>query len=245
MYKVLLADKIKETAKEIIEKQGIQADLKPGLSEEEIIKIIPEYDALLVRSAVKVTKDIINAGNKLKIIGRAGVGVDNIDIEAATEKGIVVMNTPFGNINAAAEHTITMLMLLAKHIIHAHHSTKKGEWERKKFTGTEVKGKTLGIIGLGKVGEIVAKVTNSLGMKILVYDPFIDEKRAKDINAKKVELEELLKNSDYITVHVPLTDKTRNMIDKQAFEKMKKGVKILNVARGGIINEGPHKVICR
>ncbi len=237
MYKVLIADKIKESAKDIIEKANMQVDLKPGLSEEEIIKIIPEYDAILVRSVVKVTKNIINAGTKLKIIGRAGVGVDNIDIESATEKGIVVMNTPFGNINAAAEHTITLLMLLAKHVIHSHHSMKKGEWDRKKFIGTEVKDKTLGIIGLGKVGEIVSKVTNSLGMKILVHDPFIDEKKAKDINAEKVELDVLLKNSDYITVHVPLNDKTKNMINKDAFKKMKQGVKILNVARGGIVNE--------
>jgi len=236
--KVLIADKIKETAKEIIEKEGgMQADLKPGLSEDEIVQIIPEYDALLVRSAVKVTKKIIDAGTKLKVIGRAGVGVDNIDIPAATEKGIVVMNTPFGNINAAAEHTITLLMMLAKHIIHSNNTMKQGGWDRKKFVGTEVKGKTLGIVGLGKVGEIVAKVTHALGMKIIVYDPFIDGKKAAEYNAKKVELDELFKDSDYISVHVPLNDKTKNLINKESFAKMKDTVKILNVARGGVINE--------
>lgn len=238
MYKVLIADKIKEVAKEIIEKEGeMQADLKPGLKEDELVKIIPEYDAILVRSAIKVTKKIIDAGAKLKVIGRAGVGVDNIDVAAATAKGIVVINTPFGNVNAAAEHTITLLMMLAKHIIHSHQTMKQGGWDRKKFVGMEVKGKTLGIIGLGKVGEIVAKVTYALGMKILVYDPFIDNKKAEEYNAKKVTLDELLKNSDFITVHVPFNDKTKNMINKKAFAKMKTGVRILNVARGGIINE--------
>ena len=235
--KILLADKVSPTAKKVLEDAGFAADLKPGLSEEELVSIMPEYDAMIVRSGVNVTKNIIDAGDKLKIIGRAGVGFDNIDTQAAKEKGIAVMNTPLGNVNAAAEHTLTMLMLLAKHVIHAHIELKKGIWDRKKYTGIELKGKTIGITGLGHVGRKVAKVALALEMKVIGFDPFLDKEKMKAIGVEKVELDELMKQSDFITVHVPKIKETTNLIDKKQFEMMKKGVRILNVARGGIISE--------
>lgn len=235
--KVLLADKISKSAVEVLEKAGIEADLKPGLSEDEVVSIIPDYDAMAVRSGIKVTANILEAGKKLKVVGRAGVGTDNIDKETAAKLGIAVENTPLGNVNAAAEHTLTMLMMLAKHIIHGHLSLKKGEWERKKYKGTELKSKTLGIIGIGNVGKKVAKVALALEMDVIGYDPFVDEEKAKSMGIKKVELDELIKNSDFITVHVPLNDKTRDMIGKEQFAQMKDSVRILNVARGGVINE--------
>lgn len=235
--KILLADKVAPTAKKLLEDAGFEADLKPGLSEEELVSIIPEYDAMIVRSGVQVTKNIIDAADNLKVIGRAGVGFDNIDTIAAKEKGIAVMNTPLGNVNAAAEHTLTMLMMLAKHIIHAHIELKKGIWDRKKYQGIELKGKTLGIVGLGNVGKKVAKVANALEMKVICFDPFIDKKKMKEMGVEKVELNDLIKQSDFITVHVPKTKETANLIDKKQFDMMKKGVRILNVARGGVINE--------
>ncbi|MDD3084028.1 MAG: hydroxyacid dehydrogenase [Candidatus ainarchaeum sp.] len=234
--KVLVSDKINEEAIKIIKENGIEFDYKTNLSEEELISIIAEYDALLVRSDTKVTPKILEAGTKLKLVGRAGVGTDNIDKEKARELGIVIENTPFGNTNAAAEHTITMLMMLSKHIIHANESMKKGNWDRT-FKSTELKGKTLGLIGFGNVGKKVAKVAIALEMKVIVYDPFIEENKLKEIGVKKAELEEIITKSDYISPHVPLNDKTKNMISEKEFEKMKNGVKILNVARGGVINE--------
>ncbi|MFC1704859.1 hydroxyacid dehydrogenase [Nanoarchaeota archaeon] len=235
--KVLLADKISKSAGEILKKAGVEFDDKPGLSEEEIVSIIPKYDGLVVRSGVKVTPKILEAGKKLKVVGRAGVGTDNIDKEKAKELGIAVENTPLGNTNAAAEHTITMLMMLAKHVIHGHLSMKKGEWERKKFKGTELKCKTLGIVGIGNVGKKVAKVALALEMDVIGFDPFVDEEKAKSMGIKKVELDEVIKTSDFITVHVPLNDKTRDMVNTEQFAQMKDGVRILNVARGGVVNE--------
>ena len=235
--KVLLADKISKSAVEVLEKAGIEVDLKPGLSEDEVVAIIPEYDAMAVRSGIKVTAKILEAGTKLKVVGRAGVGTDNIDKEKAKELGIAVENTPLGNTNAAAEHTLTMLMMLSKHIIHGHLSMKKGEWERKKFKGTELKSKTLGIIGIGNVGKKVAKVALALEMDVIGYDPFVDEEKAKSMGIKKVELDEIIKTCDFITVHVPLNDKTKDMISTEQFAQMKDGVRILNVARGGVVNE--------
>ncbi|MBW2980175.1 hypothetical protein KY360_02040 [Candidatus Woesearchaeota archaeon] len=235
--KVLLADKISKTAVDIFEKAGLDVDNKPGLSEDEIVAIIPEYDGMVVRSGVKVTAKILEAGTKLKVVGRAGVGTDNIDKETAAKLGIAVENTPLGNVTAAAEHTLTMLMMLAKHVIHGTESLKKGEWERKKYKGTELKGKTLGIVGIGNVGKKVAKVALALEMDVIGFDPFVDEEKAKSMGIRKVELDEIIKNSDFITVHVPLIDKTRNMISKEQFSQMKEGVRILNVARGGVINE--------
>ncbi len=235
--KILIADNIDRSAADILRLNGIDADVKAGLSEEEIAWIIGDYDALLVRSGVKVTQKIIEAGKKLKVVGRAGVGVDNIDVASATNNGIVVMNTPLGNVNAAAEHTVAMILALSRHIHKAHISMQKGLWERKKFEGNEIRGKTIGIAGLGNVGRIVARIMQSFNAPILGYDPFITEAAAKEIGARLVSMEELIKNSDYITLHVPLNDKTRNLLGKKEFDIMKKGVKIINVGRGGLISE--------
>lgn len=235
--KVLIPDKVDKKVTEILKEAGLEVDNKPGISVEECAKICGDADAIIVRSGIKITKEIIDAAKNLKIVVRAGVGYDNIDGNYAATKGIVVENTPFGNTNAAAEHTLTLLMMLAKHIIHSHLTLKKGVWDRKSFEGTELKGKTLGIIGLGNVGKKVAKVAVALEMDVLGFDPFIDESAMSKMKVKKVEFEELLKKSDYITVHVPLIEKTRNLISTEEFARMKNGVKIINVARGEIINE--------
>ncbi|MDD4250689.1 MAG: hydroxyacid dehydrogenase [Candidatus ainarchaeum sp.] len=236
--KVLISDKINENAINLIKEAGITVDYKINLSEDEIVNIIPEYDALLVRSDTKVTNKILDAGvkGKLKLVGRAGVGTDNIDKEKARELGIVVENTPLGNTNAAAEHTLTMLLMLSKHIIHANDSMKKGEWDRS-FKSSELKEKTLGLIGFGNVGRKVARVAKALEMNVLVYDPFVHEAKLNELNLTKVELKKLICESDYISVHVPLTKQTKNMINTKEFNEMKTGVRILNVARGGVINE--------
>ncbi|MFA5361422.1 MAG: hydroxyacid dehydrogenase, partial [archaeon] len=193
-----------------------------------------------IRSGVKITKKVLEAGanGKLKIIGRAGVGVDNVDKKAAKELGIVVENTPFGNTNAAAEQTLALMMLCARPTYLACKSMKEGKWDRKSFEGTELKLKTLGLIGFGNVGKKVARVAQSLEMNVIVYDPFLSEEKFRELKVKKAELEEIYTNSDYITVHVPLTEKTKDMINEEQFNKMKNGVRILNVARGGVINEG-------
>jgi D-3-phosphoglycerate dehydrogenase / 2-oxoglutarate reductase len=238
MMNVLVADKVDKKAVELIKEAGIEVDEKFGLKEEEIISIIANYDALLVRSDTIVTKKILEAGasGKLKMVGRAGVGTDNIDKPSAKELGIAVENTPFGNTNAAAEHTLTLMIMLSKHIIHANNSMKKGEWDRN-FKSTELKAKTLGLIGFGNVGKKVAKVALAFEMNVLVYDPFVDAKVLDELGVKKAELDEIISASDYLTVHVPLTDKTKNMISTNQFEKMKNGIRILNVARGGVIDE--------
>ena len=237
--KVLIADKVSQTAVDLINaEEEMTADVKTGLSEDEIINIIKDYEGLIVRSATKVTKKIIESGKNLKIIGRAGVGYDNIDIPAATNAGIIVMNTPFGNINSAAEHTMAMILALSRHIHKAHHSLKnRKEWDRKRFVGIELKNKTIGIIGLGKIGKIVAGICQGFKLNIIAYDPFIDAETMEKINVKKVQFDVLLKTSDFITVHMILTDKTRNIIDKPQFELMKNNVRIINVGRGGLINE--------
>lgn len=235
--KVLIPDKVDKKATEILEDAGFEVENKPGISVEELIKICGDYDAMIVRSGIKVTKEVIDAAKNLKVVVRAGVGTDNIDKEVAAENGVIVENTPFGNINAAAEHTLTLLMVLAKHILHSTIELKGGVWDRKKYKATELKGKTLGIIGLGKIGKKVAKVANALEMSVISYDPFIDKAAMEEVGIKKAELEELLKTSDYITVHVPLNDKTRDLISEKEFALMKDGVKILNVARGGVVNE--------
>jgi len=234
--KVLIADKMSSKVKEILEKHDLGVDEKIGLSEDELVKIIPEYDAMIVRSDTTVTKKILSAGTKLKIVGRAGVGTDNIDKLAANELGIAVENTPYGNTNAAAEHTLTLLMMLAKHIVHSNESMKKGEWNRN-FKGTEIKGKTLGLIGFGNVGSKVGLVAKALEMKVIVHDPFVSDEKLKEFGLTRATLEELIKSSDYISPHVPLNEKTKNMLDKEQFSEMKDGVRILNVARGGVINE--------
>jgi D-3-phosphoglycerate dehydrogenase len=234
--KILVADKLSQSGIDVLSKD-IDVDIKTGLSEDEIVKIVPDYEGLIVRSSTQVTKRIIEAGKKLRVIGRAGVGVDNIDVEAATKKGIVVMNTPLGNITSAGEHTIALLMALARNIPKAHQSLKQQKWEKKKFTGVELNSKTLGIIGLGKVGSLVAKAAHALSMNIIVYDPFIAEEKAEQMNIRLVEFDDLIRSADFITVHTPLTDSTRNLIGEKQFAMMKDNVRIINAARGGIINE--------
>ncbi|MCR5262081.1 MAG: phosphoglycerate dehydrogenase [Candidatus Gastranaerophilales bacterium] len=239
--KVLITDKINESAGKILD--GVaEAVFLPTMSEDELCEKIGEYDALMVRSQTKVTAKIIEAGKNLKIIGRAGVGVDNIDIEAATQKGVLVVNSPDGNTNAAAEHTVALMLAMSRNIPTAATSTKAGNWERSKFTGVEVFGKTLGIIGFGKIGSHVAKVAIALGMHVLVSDPYTSEQTVEKAGAKYVQnLDDLWGQCDFITVHVPKTRETTYLINKNTISKMKKGVRIINCARGGIIDENALK----
>jgi len=235
--KVLIADKVDGESLDILKQNNIDAEIKVGLSEDEIARVINDYDGIIVRSGVNITKKIIDAGSNLKVIGRAGVGVDNIDVESATSRGIIVMNTPWGNTNSAAEHTVAMILALSRHIPRADRSMKQKLWERKNFQGNEIRGKKIGIIGLGNIGKIVAKILISFGAEILGYDPFLTEAAAKEMDVSLADLEYLLKNSDYITIHVPLNNSTRNLIGSREMQLMKKGAKIINVARGGIIDE--------
>lgn len=235
--KVLITDKINESAGKIIE-AAAEVDFLPTMSEEELIKVISNYDALMVRSQTKVTAKIIEAGKNLKIIGRAGVGVDNIDLEAATQKGIIVVNSPDGNTMAAAEHTVALMLAMARNIAPAATSTKAGKWDRAKYTGCELYKKTLGVIGFGKIGSHVGEVALALGMKVLVYDPFTSKDVVEKMGGEYIEnLDSLWGRCDFITVHVPKTKDTLNMINKETIAKMKQGVKLVNCARGGIINE--------
>ncbi|MFA6320439.1 MAG: phosphoglycerate dehydrogenase [Candidatus Omnitrophota bacterium] len=237
-FKVLISDSLSKEAVEILEKEKeFKVEVNTKLTPDELKKVIKDYDALLVRSATKVTKDVIAVADKLKIIGRAGVGLDNVDVEAASKKGIIVVNTPAGNTISTAEHTFSMLLALSRSIPQADFSVKKGEWERKKFMGVEVYGKTLGIVGLGRIGTEVAKRALSFGMKVLAYDPFLSADRAKELGIELVDLKTIYKNADYITVHTPLTDETRHMISDKEFAIMKKNVRLVNCARGGIIDE--------
>jgi len=234
--KILVADPVSEQGIAILAKEHT-VDVKLKLPPEELIKTIPGYDALVVRSETKVTKAVIEAADKLKVIGRAGVGVDNIDVEAATKKGIIVLNAPEGNTIAATEHTIAMMLSLARNIPQAHQSLKNGEWQRSKFIGVEMRGKTLGILGLGRIGSGVAKRALAMEMKIMAYDPFIAADRAKALGIELAELDDVLAAADFITLHLPLTAETKGLIDKQSIAKMKPGVRIINCARGGVIDE--------
>jgi D-3-phosphoglycerate dehydrogenase len=234
--KVLVSDSLSEKGIEILEK-GAEVDVRTGMSPEELKACIGEYDALVVRSQTQVTEDVIKAAENLKIIGRAGVGVDNIDVEAATQRGIIVINAPEGNMISAAEHTIAMMMAISRNIPQANQSMRAGKWDRKLFMGVEVRGKTLGVVGLGRIGTEVAKRAQGMEMNIMAYDPFISEERAADLGVKLTTVEDIVLNADYITVHTPLTKDTRNLIDREEFEKAKPGVRIINCARGGIINE--------
>ena len=237
MPKVLISDDLSPRAVDIFQERGIEVDVKTGLGEDELIAIIGDYDGLAVRSATKATKKVLEAAKNLKVIGRAGIGVDNIDVNAATQSGIVVMNTPYGNSITTAEHAIAMIMAMARELPAANASTQAGKWEKKRFMGVEVSGKTLGLIGAGNIGSIVASRAQGLKMRVVAYDPFLSPERAEDLGIEKVNLDELYARADFITLHVPLTDTTRNLIDKAAFAKMKKGVRIVNCARGGIVVE--------
>ncbi len=236
--RILVSDPLSEEGLKILkEVKEFQVDVKTELKPEILKEEIKNYDALIVRSATKVTKDIIGAAKNLKVIGRAGVGLDNVDLEAATQKGIIVMNTPGGNTISTAEHTTSMILALSRNIPQANASTKKGEWKRSKFMGVELYGKALGIIGLGRIGTEVAKRALSFGMKILAYDPFLSREVAENLGIEVAELKDLLARSDYITVHTPLTEETKHLISTKEFGLMKTGVRIINCARGGIIDE--------
>jgi D-3-phosphoglycerate dehydrogenase len=236
--RVLISDKLSPAALAIFEQRGVAADLKPGLSPPELRAIIGDYDGLAVRSATKVTRELIEAAPRLRVVGRAGIGVDNVDVKSATARGVVVMNTPFGNSITTAEHAIAMMFALARQIPEANASTKAGRWEKNRFMGVELFGKTLGVIGCGNIGAIVADRALGLRMKVIAYDPFLSEARAKEIGVEKVELSDLLARAEIITLHAPLTEGTRNILDRVALTKTRKGVRIVNCARGGLIDEG-------
>lgn len=235
--RVLISDNISPKGIKILKDAGLEVDVKTGMKPEELKACIGEYDGLVIRSATKVTSEIIDAATNLKVIGRAGSGLDNVDKVAATKKGIVVMNTPGGNTITTAEHTIALLFALARKIPQATASMKSGRWEKKKFMGVELFNKTLGIIGIGNIGSQVAKRAQGLQMNVIAYDPFLSEDKAKTMGVEKVSLEELFRRSDFITIHTPITPETRNMINKETIKIMKEGVRIINCARGGIINE--------
>jgi D-3-phosphoglycerate dehydrogenase len=241
MPKVLISDALSPRAVEIFRERGIETDVKTGLKADELKAIIGQYDGLAVRSATKVTAPVMDAATNLKVIGRAGIGVDNIDVPAATQRGIVVMNTPFGNSITTAEHAIALMFALAREIPAADLSTQAGKWEKNRFMGVELYGKTLGVIGCGNIGSIVAERAIGLKMRVAAYDPFLSPERAKDLGVDKVDLDELYHRADFITLHTPLTDSTREMLNRDAFARMKRGVRIINCARGGLIVEADLK----
>jgi len=237
MSKVLIADKLSARAVELFKARGVEVSLKTGLDEAGLVAAIDGYDGLAVRSATKVTAKVLAAGANLKVVGRAGIGVDNIDLQAATARGIVVMNTPYGNAVTTAEHAIALLMALARQIPQADRSTQAGKWEKSRFMGVELSGKTLGVVGCGNIGAIVAERAHGLHMRVIAYDPLLLPERAASLHLERVELEELYKRADFVTLHVPLTNETRHMIDRSSLARMKKGVRIVNCARGGLVDE--------
>jgi D-3-phosphoglycerate dehydrogenase len=237
MVKVLISDKLDPLAVEVFEKNGIEIDYKTGLSPEELLKIIGDYDGLAVRSSTVASAELIAAGKKLKVIGRAGIGVDNIDVPAATNAGVVVMNTPFGNSITTAEHALSMMMALARQIPQANESTHAGKWEKNRFMGVELYNKVLGVIGCGNIGSIVADRALGLKMKVIAFDPFLTEERATEMGVEKVELDTLFSRADFITIHVPKNEHTSGLINTANIAKMKDGVRIINCARGGIVVE--------
>ncbi|MGB3166419.1 MAG: phosphoglycerate dehydrogenase [Alteraurantiacibacter sp.] len=239
--KVLISDKMDSNAARIFEERGCDVDVITGETPEELAARIGEYDGLAIRSSTKVTRDILDAATNLKVIGRAGIGVDNVDIPYASSKGVVVMNTPFGNSITTAEHAIALIMALARQIPAANARTQAGEWPKSKFMGVEVTGKTLGLIGSGNIGSIVASRALGLKMKVVAYDPFLTPERALELGVEKVDLGTLLERADFITLHTPLTDETRNILSRERLEQAKNGVRIVNCARGGLIDEAALK----
>ena len=237
--KVLVSDKLSETAVQIFRDRGIDVTFDPSLGKdkEKLLSVIGEFDGLAIRSATKVTEKLLNAAPNLKVVGRAGIGVDNVDIPAASKKGVIVMNTPFGNSVTTAEHAISLMMAVARQIPEANASTHAGKWEKSRFMGVELTGKTLGVIGAGNIGGIVCDRALGLKMKVVAYDPFLSEERAAKLGVTKVTLDELLARADFITLHVPLTDKTRNILSAENIAKTRPGVRIINCARGGLIDE--------
>ncbi|MGC9370687.1 MAG: phosphoglycerate dehydrogenase [Paracoccaceae bacterium] len=237
--KVLVSDKLSETAVQIFRDRGIEVDFDPsiGKDKEKLLEVIGNYDGLAIRSATKVTEKLLEAATNLKVVGRAGIGTDNVDKVAASKKGVIVMNTPFGNMITTAEHAIAMMFAVARQIPEASASTHAGKWEKSKFMGVELTGKVLGVIGAGNIGGIVCDRALGLKMKVIAYDPFLSEEKADRMGVEKVELEELLHRSDFITLHVPLIDSTRNILSRENLLKTKKGVRIINCARGGLVDE--------
>jgi D-3-phosphoglycerate dehydrogenase / 2-oxoglutarate reductase len=239
MPKVLISDALSPAAVQIFKDRGIEVDFQPALGKdkEKLAAVVGNFDGLAVRSATKVTSKVLEQARNLKVIGRAGIGVDNVDIPAATARGIIVMNTPFGNSITTAEHAISLMLALARQIPEADASTRAGKWEKNKFMGVEIFGKTLGVIGCGNIGSIVADRATGLRMKVVAFDPFLSQERADDLGVEKVEIDQLFRRADFITLHTPLTDKTRNIISAGAIKNMKKGVRIINCARGGLVDE--------
>jgi len=235
--KVLISDKLSQQGKEILQARGLQFDEKTGLPPEELRQAIGQYDGIIIRSGTKLTKEILQNPGRLKAIARAGVGVDNVDVPTATEKGIVVMNTPGGNTVSTAELTFSMLLALSRKIPQAWDSVRKGEWKRGKFEGVEVRNKTLGIIGLGRIGTQLAKYAKAFDMRVVAYDPYVSPEKAQQLGVEMVGLDELFGQSDYISVHTPLTGETKNLLNREAISKMKAGARIVNCARGGIVDE--------
>ena len=237
--RVLISDKLSPTAVQIFKDYGLDVDFQPdlGKDKDKLLEVIGQYDGLAIRSATKVTEKIIAAAENLKVIGRAGIGVDNVDIPKASAKGIIVMNTPFGNSITTAEHAVAMMFAVARQIPAADTSTQQGKWEKSKFMGVELTSKTLGIIGAGNIGSIVAERALGLKMRVVAFDPFLTVERAADLGIEKVELDDLFARADFITLHTPLTEKTKNIVNADAFAKMKDGVRIINCARGGLIDE--------
>ncbi len=237
--KVLVSDKLSETAVQIFRDRGIEVDFMPelGKDKEKLAEVIGKYDGLAIRSATKVTPSLLEHADNLKVVGRAGIGTDNVDKEASSKKGVIVMNTPFGNMITTAEHAIAMMFAVARQIPEASASTHAGKWEKSKFMGVELTGKTLGVIGAGNIGGIVCDRARGLKMKVIAFDPFLSEEKAEKMQVEKVELDELLTRADFITLHVPLTDGTRNILSAENLAKTKKGVRIINCARGGLVDE--------
>jgi len=236
-HRVLVSDPLAEAGLNLLREAGLQVDVRTGLSPDELIALIPPYDALIIRSGTQVTADVIRAGKNLKVIARAGVGVDNIDIPAATEAGIIVANAPTGNVAAAAEHTIALMFALARHVAEAHRSMREGAWNRKAFMGVEISNKTLGLIGLGRVAGHVCRRAVGLGMHVVAYDPYVSQEYAQNIGAELVSLDELLARSDFVSLHLPLNESTRGLINEGTLAKMKPGARLINTSRGGIIHD--------
>ena len=238
MFKVLVSDSLSEEGLKVLkDEKELQVDVKLKLPPEELKAIIKDYDALVVLSSTKVNKDIIEAATKLKVIGRAGVGLDNVDADAASKRGIIVMNTPAGNTISTCEHTWSLMLSMSRNVPNANASLREGRWDRSKYMGVELYGKTLGIIGLGRIGTEVAKRGMAFGMRVIAYDPYLTVERANDLGVELVEVKDIIRESDYITVHTPITNETKHLIGEKELEQMKKGVRLINCARGGIIDE--------
>lgn len=237
MTKVLISDKLSPAAIAIFERRGIAVDFKPGLAPAELRAIIGAYDGLAIRSATKVTREVLDVATRLRVVGRAGIGVDNVDVTSATARGVVVMNTPYGNAITTAEHAIAMMFALARQLPEASASTKAGKWEKNRFMGVELFAKTLGLIGCGNIGSIVADRAVGLKMKVVAFDPFLSDKRALELGVEKVELDELLARADFVTLHTPLIEQTRNILNRETIAKLRRGARIINCARGGLVDE--------